>query len=82
MLLMEVSGMFTAVELAGFVALNIVKSNEPSPSVVSLVIFMEVHSTASPFMMAKFSVPPCGTPLTRQSCDNRFQFNGTVSITE
>jgi len=94
MLLIEVLGMFSAVELAGFVALNIVKSKEPSPFVVSLVIFMvggngggtnvssKIHSTVSPLMMLKFSVEPCGMPLIRQSDEIRFQFNGTVSITE
>jgi len=94
MLLIDVSGMFRAVEFAGFVALNIVKSKEPSPFVVSLVIlivggpggvtnvFSKTHSTISPEMRAKFSVLPCGIPLTRQSDDMRFQFRGTVSITE
>ena len=94
MSLIDVSGMFSAVEFAGFVALNMVKSKEPSPFVVSLVIFIvgddgggtnrfsKIHSTVSPLMRLKFSVDPCGMPLIRQSDEIRFQFNGTVSITE
>jgi len=40
MLFMEVSGMFRAVEFEAFVALSIVKSKEPLPFVVSLVILI------------------------------------------
>jgi len=44
--------------------------------------FTKIHSTVSPFMMLKFSVEPCGIPLIRQSDEIRFQFTGTVSVTE
>jgi len=40
MLLIDVSGMLTAVEFPGSVELNMVKSKEPSPFVVSVVILM------------------------------------------
>jgi len=81
MLLLEVSGMDSAVEFEAFVAFNIVKSKEPLPFVVSLVIlivgrgrgaaneFSKIHSTVSPFMTLKFSVLPWGTPLILQSDD-------------
>ncbi len=46
MISIDVSGMLTAVEFAGFVALNMVKVKEPSPFVVSLVILI-VGSTSS-----------------------------------
>jgi len=49
MLLFEVSGIVSAVEFAGFVALNMVKLKEPSPFVVSLVIFIVGGSAASAF---------------------------------
>jgi len=45
-------------------------------------VFSKIHSTVSPNMIAKFSVLPCGMPLIKQSDDIKFQFRGTVSITE
>ncbi len=48
MLLMNVSGMLTAVEFAGFVALNMVKSKEPSPPIVSAVIFIVGDPSGKP----------------------------------
>ena len=60
--------MFSAVKLPGFVALDIVKSNAPSPFVVSLVIlivggpgsfvFSKIHSTVSPRVTVKSDIVP------------------------
>jgi len=60
MLLSDVSGMFTAVEFEAFVALNIKKSNEPSPLVVSLVILIVGghNSTSGVFVIVPLISPP------------------------
>jgi len=60
MLLSDVSGMFTAVEFEAFVALNIKKSNAPSPLVVPLVILIVGghNSTCWVFVIVPVITPP------------------------
>jgi len=92
MLLIDVSGMLRAVKLAGFVALNMVKSKEPSPPIVSLVIFIvksfgpgiiqPVASTGSPALgVAGHRSSASGTPSPSASgsTDKFTKIHSTVS---
>ena len=56
-LLIDVSGMFSAVEFEAFVALNIKKSNAPSPLVVPLVILIVGGHNSLTISPVSFTAP-------------------------